>query len=243
MSLPGYDVDADAPGLADRTVGAAFPLAKCKEQFRRTRYGDVIVREIRAPWNDFISYVPAQASPDELVPHCLLSEVIVDRDELEGDLCDIQLVFEQEPGSSSEILTIPLPATEWVEAAAGVDVDIRQHPQWATGHTFRQYWDFAQNQFKDSAPAYLRGLAKFIGGAGQFVLTQYSRTPYGSTFSLIGKRLNPDDVDSALEVGDAGKWLCIDASRGKRLAFYYRQLVLQYSATDWPTEVYAAAEL
>lgn len=238
-----WGVDSSGDGPESRVVGAQFPLPRTNERYQRTKYGDVLVRSLRVPWATFQSYIPIYDTPDELIPQCLFQGADVQRDELDGDFCDITLTYEQTPESGSSASTLPVPAPEWSEAASGVDVDIRQHPEWATGANLKQYWDFTLNRPSESAPAWFRGMTRYIGGAGQFNLTTYSRAKYPATFNLIGKRLDPDAVASGLNIGNDGKWLCIGATRGNRYAFYYRQLTFQFSATDWPTQVYAAASL
>jgi hypothetical protein len=153
-----------------------------------------------------------------------------------GTLCRVTLQWEQdEPDPEEDPEADPtqgVPTTEVSENGTVIEVDIRQHPKFWTD--WSQHWDFDKEQFKSSAPAYLKGVTKYVVGSSQVSVTQFFRGKPADVQGSLGKRENPPGFSQG------GHWLVVGGGRSKQGPWWTRTLVYQYSSTAVPTQIYDA---
>ena len=202
------------------------PVWQARERYRRGAYGEEIVRTYRTLYSTKDATMPAHNSAHPTRPLLKLKEAEAEQIG-SADLCDVRLTYQQDEPAASE----PVPKDEVSESGSTVEVDIRQHPQFAA--EFASHWDSDKLQFQPSAPAYLQGVTKYVVGTGQVAITTFSRSRPDTVQASLGKKLNPGHG-----LGQEGHWLVITGGVNKRGSWWARTLVYQYSATVVPDEIY-----
>jgi hypothetical protein len=124
----------------------------------------------------------------------------------------------------------PLPSTTYDSQGSMVELDIRQHPDWAT--EFEPDWDADKGEFIPTSPYY--GISSYIVGSVTVTKTEYFATQPTDRYEDIGTKETPGGGYTG-----TNKWLIIGTSRRKvGEALYTRETQYLYSAKGWNTTVY-----
>jgi hypothetical protein len=123
-----------------------------------------------------------------------------------------------------------VPDTEFSEQTSYVELDIRQHPSFATLKA--SGWDDEKGEFLPTSQYY--GVSGYIVGSTQVTKTSFHRSQPSSDYGLVGSLGAPGGG-----FGGTNNWLIIGSSRrkvGENL--YAKELVYLYSARGWDTTIY-----
>lgn len=192
------------------------------------------VRILYARWRDVIPSIGASFPGDDDVK---FDRATVQQLEANGKMCDVTLYYKQTDNSTStDSPNQSAPPTVYDESNSSVEVPIQQADQWSTKANLSQYWDEASQRLNNSAPAGLQGASSFIRGSFQVVRKEYSGSKFPPVKDIVGKRKTPGS-----DYGDAKYWLVMSGRRGREGRWFTRELLFQYSASEWPTSVYANA--
>lgn len=123
-----------------------------------------------------------------------------------------------------------LPSTTFDEQTSYVELDIRQHPNFASLKATG--WDDEKGEFLPSSPHY--GITSYIVGSTQVTVTTYHRSQPSSSYALVGTKQAPGGG-----FGGTNNWLVIGTSRKKSGEnLYAKEITYLYSAKGWSSDIY-----
>lgn len=133
-------------------------------------------------------------------------------------------------GSDSDS-TPSIPATTYESQGSMVEVDIRQHEDWAT--TFVSDWDNEKGEFKPDSEFF--GITSFIMGSVTVTKSEYFSSNPSDRYADIGTLEVPGGGYSG-----TGHWLIIGTGRSKvGEGLYCRQTTYLYSSKAYNTLIYS----
>ena len=129
-----------------------------------------------------------------------------------------------------ELTFTSVPATTYTEKSSAVELDIRQHPLFAS--TLSTYWDNERAEFKPDSPYY--GITSYVVGSTSVVKTEYFADKPSAAYASIGTL----SVPGGGYTGD-GKWMIVGSTRGRNNGFWTVETEYVYSAKGYNTTIYS----
>jgi hypothetical protein len=194
------------------------------------RYGDQIERRYIAVYESWKLYIPEIGDPHPVFDTAKFKSAEAEQMEQVGMLCEVTEKYITPAGGSTYLA---IPADEYTYDVAGESISVKRLTNWDAD--IKQYWDFENDRFFQSAPAALQGMENYIVGGLTVSKTEYSNTYLDPELSSIGTKSSGPGGPIA---SAANQWLIVGQSGGTRGAFYTRTTVFKYSKTVLPALIY-----
>lgn len=123
-----------------------------------------------------------------------------------------------------------VPSTTFDETTSYVELDIRQHPNFASLKSTG--WDDEKGEFLPTSKHY--GVTSYIVGSTQVTVTSYHRSQPSSGYQSVGGVGAPGGG-----FGGARNWIVVGSGRrkvGENL--FAKEIVYLYSAKGWDADIY-----
>ena len=188
-----------------------------KITYNLTNTGNQKIEEIYCTWASRGSNTPLIGTANG-EGYKLVSAV---QEQNDNETAKITLTWEAADATTfAEGTSNPIPGTTYDEQTSYVELDIRQHPDFAsfTG------WDNENKEFTSTSKYY--GITSYIVGSTTVTKTEYFGSQPASNYTSVGSLGTPGGGYSG-----AGKWLIIGSGRRKiGDNLYARETVYLYSA-------------